>query len=867
MTIPEQPEAYEDDDFTMTPYGMDEDVSPENVTGPELYTGADQPAVEGRPFEDLTLAEVLTLLFKAPRPTLRALVTLTTASDGSTWRWRAGAERAPDVRIPTVQLAAREALPRPASIEAAQPVTPAIKVRFGLWMLAFIIAWWGNSILASNTLNRNEARELNRGAPFLLVAFVIWIGAEVYANWPAIRAWWKSRGENTEHSPVEPSRPLFNVQEIQQFPILRLSFLGGGALFMVLTWIGTSNNRFTFTGFWSWMFSIALITAALAPEGWTLANGWRGLRERVSRIRLRNNATFFALVAIIALGAVFRFSDLAGVPPEMTSDHVEKILDAQRVVEGTYNVFFANNGGREPFQMYAMALLSQVPGLGMNFETLKVLAILEGLLTLPVLWLLGREIVGEHDRRLGNVVGLVLAALVAASYWHTAITRLSLRIVLTPLVASLLLIYLSRAMRHNRRGDFIVAGLILGFGLYTYQAVRMLPVVVVIGVGLAILFHARSLRDRAYYAIHLGVLVLVAFTVFVPLMRYWDQYPESFWMRTSGRLLGDDVIQEEDAAGNIILRNATIEDRLEAFDRNLPVLGNNMRSALLMYNWKGDVAWINGAPNYPAMDVFTGALLIIGLAAWAVLMVRTRDVVLVLVPLMLLVMLLPSALSIAYPIENPSATRTSGSLPSAYLMAALPLALLAVEMRRVLPRQMALAPVIPVALVAAIVLGAYVANSNLYFGRYRESYELSSLPYSEPGRILRGFALSDGSYGNAFVIAYPYWWDHRAVGMEGGILDWPNGIVTRDQVPDFVYDVWQCGDNRYRLDPERDLLFFYNPRDTETADLLSVWFREGRAVRYPSYQLGDDFMFYRVPALGVEGMEAFTDRYTTERRC
>jgi hypothetical protein len=45
------------------------------------------------------------------------------------------------------------------------------------------------------------------------------------------------------------------------------------------------------------------------------------------------------------------------------------------------------------------------------------------------------------------------------------VTRLSLRIVLTPLVASLLIIYLTRAMRFNRRMDYIKAGLVLGFGL------------------------------------------------------------------------------------------------------------------------------------------------------------------------------------------------------------------------------------------------------------------------------------------------------------------------------------------------------------------------------------------------------------------
>ena len=167
----------------------------------------------------------------------------------------------------------------------------------------------------------------------------------------------------------------------------------------------------------------------------------------------------------------------------MTSDHVEMLLDAQRVLDGNTQVFFPNNGGREPLHMYLMALLSLVPGLGMDFTTLKLLTALEGIITLPILWWMGRELVGRESPKLGNTVGLILALLVAVSHWHVALSRLALRIALTPPITAVILVYLARGMRFNRRDDWLKAGLALGAGLYMYQAVRMLPVVIIAGSG------------------------------------------------------------------------------------------------------------------------------------------------------------------------------------------------------------------------------------------------------------------------------------------------------------------------------------------------------------------------------------------------
>jgi hypothetical protein len=438
---------------------------------------------------------------------------------------------------------------------------------------------------------------------------------------------------------------------------------------------------------------------------------------------------------------------------------------------------------------------------------------------------------------------------------------LGLRIVLTTVFTGLLVIYLSRALRRNQRGDFIKAGLILGFGLYAYQAVRMLPIVVVLGVGIAIAFAWLRKQEEGQtrrYVANAGVLVVVSLAVFVPLLVFSVQYPNDFWRRTSGRLLGDDLIQTKNDRGELVERVATLDERMAAFQKNLPILLDNMRNALLMYNWKGDVAWITAAPNRPEMDVYTGALLVVGVGAWLARMVRRRDAMDWLILPTLVIMLLPSALSIAYPVENPSATRTSGTLPEAYLLAALPLALLVVSTKRMLSGRSG--AVVGSALVGVVVLAAGGANWNTYFGEYRDAYLLSSpAPYSEAGKVLRGFADSGGSFGNAFMIAYPYWWDHRAVGIEAGLLDWPNGIVTLTDTPRFMYQATQRS-NRYRLDPDRDLLFFYSLRDLGTDTQLMKWFPTGYSQLITSDKPGGDFMIYRVPHLGTQGLIDFAVR-------
>jgi hypothetical protein len=797
-----------------------------------LQTQAEAQEPKTINIEELTIPELIGQFFRAPSSTMYALRTV--------------------LATPLTERAQAAVTIRPVGTTSTQPVHLSWQDMLVLLLRVFavVLALRATTVMAAF---RTEQEGLLPMLPLVALAIVAWIASEIVPRF----------GKRTQADQQSESSDLLNPIEIDQDVdwLKRAAYVLGATLLSIVCFTFVAGNQWTLVGVIAWIASIVLWVAAFAPAGW----GMTAIVQSIKRIRLPDRYTLLALLGIMAVAVFFRLYNLDTVPSEMTSDHVEKILDAQRILNGQTQVFFPNNGGREPFHFYMMAAFSQLSGLGMNFFTLKLLTVVEGLISIPLLWWLGRALIGRDEPQLGNMVGLIMAALVATSYWHEILSRLGLRIMLTVIATSLVLIFLSRALRHNRRGDFIITGLALGIGIYMYQAVRMLPVVVVCGVVIAGLFalfgHAR--REKLIrYGLHLLILVMVAFAVFIPLFRFSLDSPEDFWRRTSGRLLGDVIIQTTDSQGNVIQREATIEERAESFQQNISTLIGNIRNALLMFNWKGDVAWVTAAPNEPAMDAWSGALLIVGLGAWLARMVRRRDSVNWLIPVAAFLMLLPSALSIAYPIENPSHTRMSGTLPIVYLWSALPLALLIVSLRRVLGIR---AGNILGATVAVMVIGFSLrANWIMYFvgsptaGSYAQVYnERSWGPYREAGAFLRGFAESNGSLGNAFMIGFMNWWDHRAVGIEAGVTNWPNGVVNLDDLPRLLNNGLVRVD-QYTLDPEKPLLFFYSLEDVAAEERFLRWFPQGysQVIRTAKPERGE-YKIYFVPPLGYSGLQDF----------
>ncbi len=818
-----------------------------------------QGAQHRRQFEELTLAQAIIELLAAPQRTWGKIHAIATTPRMTPISVTGNA--------PGTQDAASQALPyypeleleRPAqrSRSAPQPVfDPEVAyieevgqrqreaLLLGLRLTAFIVAWIGNASLTS-VARSGRFETVQSGLVYLGLALLLWIGVEVFDAVTGGKPKSPSYPSDTATADDTPDTFLHPVR----FALAAVGTVALGATVLIHLSV---TNQFTAVSFFTWMVSIVAFSGALASQQ-TLFQPY-SFQLRIPPFW--RSRTFYALLAIVLVGTYFRLAYLDRTPPQMTSDHVEKLLDAQRVLDGNTQVFFPNNGGREPFQMYAMALLSQVPGLGMNFFTLKLLSALEGIITLPFLWWMGRAVIGEEYPRFGNAVGLALAALVAVSGWHLALSRLALRIVLTPLIASLVLIYLGRGMRYNRRDDWLKAGLALGAGLYMYQAVRMLPVVIIVGLVIAVIMRARSAGMFTRYAVNFASLVFISSVVFTPMLVFALQAPELFWRRTAGRLFGDSTIQETLDDGSIVSRDPSIAEQLEAFQANLPVLTDNIKNVVLMFNWKGDVAWINNAPNYPQMDDVVGALFVLGLVSWGGRMFRRRDPVDWLVPIMLFIMLMPSALAIAFPVENPSATRTSGALPVAYLIAVYPVALMIRSIMRLSDRR-GLTVALSALLLGVFCLGSYLQNADMYFNRYHSSYLLSSLPYEQAGDDITAFNTATNTTGNTFMIAYRHWWDHRALGIAANMIDYPNGITALEEVPQFMYDSF-LAQSEYSYEPEEDILFFHSVEDTETLQQLREWFPQGESEFVEIESQRRSYAMYRVPALGTEPFLGFS---------
>jgi Ca2+/Na+ antiporter len=848
-----------DESFPSVTVGADDANAETDETSAQMLVPEAPRTMSQREFENLTLAQMLGLMRRSPALTLHAVWSVATQR-----RARPAAARSFAAAGPSLMPAARslEITPSTRSRRRAFVVDRQTVIAIVLLGFALVLGWWGNRVVTASPSDAFgyslPTIPVTAGIPFWLAALVLAVIAQIVGGVPAQQP--TMAGE--ARSIVEPLQPLL-------IPLVLA--LGLGAFFF------NGDNRFSLLGLVAWFGSIIAAVAMFAPRADFFSTAVDKFRHFVSYPR-RETATFFTLLLIVGIGTFLRFQYLDVSPPEMTSDHVEKLLDAQQVSNGELHVFMEQNGGREIAQFYLLALIDKLPGVRLDFMALKILAVLEGLVTIPVFWWLGREWIGEREPRLGNLFGLTLALVLALTYWHQELSRIALRIVLTPLVGGLLLIYLVRIMRYNRRADFVKAGLVLGFGLYTYQAVRIMPLLVIAAVVIAVLFNVRRWITLRAYAVNFIALVVVSFVIFVPLFRYSVQYPEAFWSRTSGRLLGPEMIERVNEAGQVIVEQPTLNDRLNALQENLAQLGENMVNALLMFNYRGDVIYLHNVPDYPHLDPLLGAMLITGLGGWLVWLVRRRDPADWLLLPGILIMLLPTALSIALPRENPSTTRASGALPFVMILVAFGAITIVILVQRLISEREALVRRLSTgALALGLFIGVYGYTSWIFAEPYRQTYFQSWHPISTGGRILRGFAESGGAYGNAFILSFAYWWDYRAVAIEAGLVPgtWDNGDMPLAELPQRMADAWtQPG--APRLNPDRDLLFFYHRDDLEAEAQFQQWFPEGyittvevtlppigtdaldddaavRGQRFPD----KDFKYYRVPALGIDGLLSF----------
>jgi hypothetical protein len=592
---------------------------------------------------------------------------------------------------------------------------------------------------------------------------------------------------------------------------LRLQPLGVALLAGAYTYWAAGSGQFTPDVVIAWIITVGAWFAA----AWETSIGSLTIGGRIKHLWRAEPFTFrlsrqrIFLIAVLAVGAYFLYAKLPSIPPEMTSDHVEKLLDVNDILQGQRPIFFPRNTGREPLQFYAIVLVIKLFGTGLTHLSLKIVTATAGLCALPFIYLLGCELEDE-------TLGLLAALLAGASFWLTVISRVGLRFPLSPLFVAPMLYFLVRGLKRGTRNDFLLAGLCLGAGLYGYSPFRVVPILAVVLIAWAALW-PRAKGGRWSLLANALFLCLTVFFVFLPLLRYANDMPAMFWYRTLSRLTSDET---------------------EIVGSKVAIFLANQLEALRMFNWEGDRVWVNTIPGLPFLDFICGALFVLGVIYALSRLVVRGDWLAGLLLISIPILLLPSTLNLAFPEENPSIVRAGGAIPVVFILAAYPLWLLLKRLRATLPAPAStLAAAFTVLTLAG---GSALINHDLYFNQYPAQYISAAQNASEIGQVIHDFAHSVGSYETAFVVPYPYWVDTRAVGIYAGNFGW-DAALWPDQL------------DAPKNDP-RPKLFILHPADlTERPDGLPASFRTLRGLYptgtisvYHSAYPNHDFLIYFV---------------------
>jgi 4-amino-4-deoxy-L-arabinose transferase-like glycosyltransferase len=383
------------------------------------------------------------------------------------------------------------------------------------------------------------------------------------------------------------------------------------------------------------------------------------------------------VVGITLLGAILRFWQLDIIPPGLHFDEAFHALEARDVLAaGRVPVFFEGNFGVLP--MFAALISLSYSFFGQTPLALRAVSALVGTLTIPLFYLLVKEVLGSRP------LGLLAATLLAISFQGIIFTREGLEPSLVPFFLVLTFWLLWRGWRTGGWRAFLLAGLAFGLGFYTYQAYWVSPLLMA-GALAWLILSDRAALSRLWRQIL--VFGLAAILAVAPLGAYF--------------------LSQEKPTQRLAMIAATNPDtRGQGLAETLL---RNLADTASMFTLHGDEDPRNNLPGRPMLDPIQSLGFLAGLA---VCLGRWRRPGHALWLLWLVVMALPMTLSEYVPHFR----RAIGVLPAVTSLSAVGLYGLWRAVKERLPDTMP-GRTFPVLLLAAALLTSGFASVRDYFVR------------------------------------------------------------------------------------------------------------------------------------------------------
>ena len=571
---------------------------------------------------------------------------------------------------------------------------------------------------------------------------------------------------------------------------IKFQFFIPSLILLILAFTFFANNQFTLKNLLFWISGIAFFILSV----------WQ-FDEKLSKIQKNPISFYFICFLVFLISVFFRFYLLKQIPGEMFSDHAEKLLDVMDILGGKTPIFFVRNTGREAIQFYLTAAIIKVFNTGITFTSLKLGTIFLGFLTIPFIYLLGKQLFNKW-------VGILAAFFAGVAYWPNVISRVGLRFPLYPLFTAVALFFLFKGLAEKRFNQLMLSGLFLGLGLHGYSPARIVPLLVVV-IFLLFIIKEKSRTNRIFSLNGFFLLAFSALIIFLPLLRYFLENPESFNNRALSRLTS----MESPINGSVLV-----------------IFFNNFWKSLIMFFYKNGVVWVNSIPNRPALDVVSGVFFLYGVI---ILIKRYGNLkswqelsLLISIP----ILMLPSIMSLAFPQENPALNRSGAAIVPVFVIIGVGfynfVDVVFRNIKKSIPKY------VGGVLALTLLLISMIQNYDLVFSKYADQFLANAWNTSEIGNVITEFVKKGNNPDNAFVIPFPYWVDTRLVGMNA---DYPQ----KD------YALWP-EDIQSSLNLQGDKLFILMPQDKKSLDTLKLFYPKAEEEFYYSKTPGKNFIILSV---------------------
>lgn len=294
-------------------------------------------------------------------------------------------------------------------------------------------------------------------------------------------------------------------------------------------------------------------------------------RAEGNRVTLRPRLTWL-MILVLAVAFFLRVYDVGNTPLGVHYDEAANAILTDEIAHGAWPIFIEGYTGKEVLYFYLASLMVRL--IGTPLIAIRLTSAFIGTVSVAVTYRMTREMFREHlgegSGRAGDIA-LIAAALHATNLWAVTTSRLGFRAPTQPLLQSLTILFLWRALQHSRWAgnspsrpltpgdrlqpaeapsfravfdrwqptlDWVLAGLFCGLSAHTYLAIRAFPLLLapfLLWVLIAVPGSSARIRrgQRIKTIRHIGLFLLVAALVFSPLGLFYLQNPQYFANRIS----------------------------------------------------------------------------------------------------------------------------------------------------------------------------------------------------------------------------------------------------------------------------------------------------------------------------------------------